>query len=279
MRRHLDLIAASLTQSACDALTLDWAALRYSHTAALRELLRQRYAPSTVNQMLCALRRVLQEARKLKLISPEDLADALALKSVPVNAQLKGRLLDDWEVKALLDVCRCDPMPIGRRDAALLVLLLAGGLRRSEAVNLDLVHLDLSSGVLQINGAKGGKNRSIFLPSNSQPLVHDWLAVRGGERGPLLVAISKSQQLLWRRLSTQSVLYILQKRAQSAGLDGCSPHDCRRTYISNLLSAGVDLVTASRLAGHASPLTTAKYDRRGDEAKRRAVELLNFPFS
>ena len=77
-------------------------------------------------------------------------------------------------------------------------------------------------------------------------------------------------------MTDQAVLYLLQKRAAEAGVKSFSPHDCRRTFISDLLDAGVDLVTVSQLAGHSSPLTTARYDRRGEEAKRKAVELLPF---
>jgi site-specific recombinase XerD len=76
-------------------------------------------------------------------------------------------------------------------------------------------------------------------------------------------------------MTPQAVLLILQKRAQEAGVDSFSPHDFRRTFCSDLLDAGVDIVTVQKLAGHASPVTTSKYDRRGEEVKRRAVQSLS----
>ena len=66
MEQALNSIAASLTNGDCDAMTLDWAALRYQHTAAVRSILMKKHAPATANKMLCALRRVLQEAFKTR---------------------------------------------------------------------------------------------------------------------------------------------------------------------------------------------------------------------
>jgi site-specific recombinase XerD len=79
------------------------------------------------------------------------------------------------------------------------------------------------------------------------------------------------------RLRGEAVRYILQKRQRQAGLTGITPHDFRKGYVSELLRAGVDVFTVQRLAGHADAVTTARYDRRGEEERRRAVAQLRIP--
>jgi integrase/recombinase XerD len=65
--------------------------------------------------------------------------------------------------------------------------------------------------------------------------------------------------------------------APTHGLARFTPHDLRRTFISQLLEVGTDLVTVQQLAGHIHLSTTALYDRRGEHAKRQAMSRLPFP--
>jgi len=78
---------------------------------------------------------------------------------------------------------------------------------------------------------------------------------------------------------TQAIYYLLKNRQQEAGLDDFTPHDLRRTAITDLLSAQVDVLTVSAIAGHASADTTRRYDRRSEESKKAAALKLASPFS
>lgn len=273
MRQSLNAIASLLTSGQCDALTLDWSKLRYQHTAALLAVFKHKYAPATANRMLSALRRVLKEARRLKLMDADDYDSAVDFKGIKSTQLLRGRALSEAEISALLSACMDDPTPKGARDAAMISILMAG-LRRSEVVNLDETDFDPKTGGLTIRRGKGMKDRITYLPTGAAAAVEDWLAIRGDEPGPLLYPVDKAGQIAPRRLTDQAVMFVLQKRAAESSVAAFSPHDFRRTFITQLLETGADVITVSRLAGHADPATTAKYDMRGEEVKRLAVARL-----
>jgi site-specific recombinase XerD len=102
--------------------------------------------------------------------------------------------------------------------------------------------------------------------------------VRGLWPGPLFLAINKAGKLGTARMSGQAMLYIARRRTAQAKVATFSPHDLRRTFIGDLLDAGADLSTVQQLAGHAQIQTTARYDRRGEAARRRAAKLLHVPY-
>jgi hypothetical protein len=89
---------------------------------------------------------------------------------------------------------------------------------------------------------------------------------------------SKSQHSSSSGVRDEASTELLEKRRVQAGLRRLTWHALRRTFAGNLLDNGNDLVTVQKLMGHASPTTTAGYDRRGEEVKRRASRSLHVPY-
>jgi len=279
MRTALETMATLLSGGRAGALTLAWGRVRYQHTAALRSLLAERYAPATANKMLAALRGVLKEAWRLEQMSAEEYRRAADLAPVSGTRPLRGRALEGREVGALFHACAADPTAAGSRDAALLAVLYALGLRRSEVVALDLGDYTAATEALVVRTGKGNKARVAYATGGAARALDAWVRLRGDEAGPLFWPVNKAGRPTPRRLTDQAVLTILRKRAAQADVPTFSPHDLRRTFISDLLDAGADISIVQSLAGHAQVTTTQRYDRRGEVTRRRAAGLLRVPYA
>ncbi len=171
-----------------------------------------------------------------------------------------------------------DPRPIGTRDAAVIAIMYSGGLRREEVTKLDLEDYDDANRKLIVHG-KRSKERNVYLVDGAVAALKHWMRIRGNEPGPVFLEVNKGGNLVeGKRITTQAIYYLLKSRAKRAGVDNFSPHDIRRTFVSDLLEAGVDIATVARMAGHSSVDTTARYDRRPEQAKQRAAMLLRIPY-
>jgi site-specific recombinase XerD len=278
MSEALNVIAKLVSSGRADLETMPWPALRYQHTAAVRAVLMEKYKPSTANKMLAALRGVLKECWRLGYMTAEDYQRAADVPTIKSQTLPRGRALASGEIAALMGTCGRDSSPAGIRDAALIAVLYGAGLRRSESVGLDLADYNIETGELVIRGAKGRKDRIGYATNGAADALKDWLGIRGSDPGPLFCNINKGGRITIHRLTDQAVLHILKKRAVEAGVASFSPHDLRRSFISDLLDAGADISTAQQLAGHSNVQTTARYDRRGEAVKRKAAELLHVPY-
>ncbi len=265
-----------------DALAFPWELLRYEHTSGLAAYMVDiGYAKSSVNKHLVALRRVLAESYQLGLYSDHnDYYRAAGVKSLRSETLPRGRTLKMEELRALIKTCLADMNnpTLGKRDAAVITVLYAAAVRRQEIVDLNLADLDLREGKLRILG-KGSKKRQVYLQADAVGALQNWLELRGKQLGPLFTRVTKSGRVMLKRLTPQAVYYLLKHRQTQAGLDDFTPHDLRRTSITDLLSAQVDVLTVSAIAGHASADTTKRYDRRSEENKKAAAQKLPSPFA
>jgi integrase len=276
MGHNLNWCARILTGGQCDRLTLDWSKLRYEHTAALRAILLETHPPSTGNLKLTAVKQVLKAARKLRLISADDYEDAVSIDRIGGDRPLRGRLLKTEEIQALVQVCQESETAIGVRDAAAVACFCAG-LRRAEVAGLDYGDCDLEIGGLLVREGKGKKTRQTYLIPGGLELLQNWIEIRGRRSGPIFYHCQWWGEIIPdRRITSEAIALRLQEWGKVAGLESFSAHDFRRTFISNLLDKGVDIATVQQLAGHSNIETTVRYDRRGEETKRAAVQKLGF---
>ncbi len=184
-----------------------------------------------------------------------------------IAASLPSTLSMD-EVDALLDQVRQigKDKKNGVRDAAILELLYATGMRISELVSLPIAATAGNPSMILVRG-KGGRERMVPLTQHAQAALADWKTHLGSDE-----KLKKSQYLFPTRaksghVTRQTVFLMLKSLAVKAGLDPSrvSPHVLRHAFATHLLANGADLRAIQMLLGHADVATTEIYTHVLDE--------------
>ncbi|MFK8029095.1 MAG: tyrosine-type recombinase/integrase [Gammaproteobacteria bacterium] len=260
-----------------------WNLLRFEHVNYMVQVFRSRgLAYTTINTTLAALRSVAREAFNLRQLSGDDLARILHLKFERGSKLPSGRHIPTRDISALVQVCENDEGTSGRRDIAIIGLMYVCGLRRTEISQLVLGDFDLENNSITV-GSKSDKARVCWPDLGTRHALLDWFkqcnAAMLDSQTPMFTPIRKSGKIVSRPMTDQSVYSMITKRWKQAGVRPCSPQDFRRSFVTNLLDKNVDVLLAQTLAGHSSPATTLRYDRRNEQVTKLLAEAQHLPYS
>lgn len=215
---------------------------------------------ATINLHLFAIRRLADEAAESGWLSPELAIGIRRVKGVKRLGRRIGNWLTDDQAQELLNAVPQDTLH-GRRDAAVIGLLLGCGLRRSEAVNLRVDQLQLreSHWVIVDMVGKGGRVRTVPVPAWCKALVDYWLRDSGVAGGKVFRRVSKSGVRQDAGVKTDVIWYAVRRYAKRISFDHLAPHDLRCTCARLCHAAGGELGQIQFLLGHASVQTTERY--------------------
>jgi integrase/recombinase XerC len=166
-------------------------------------------------------------------------------------------ILQQDEVRRLIEVAPDDTSPAAARDRAIFETLYSSGLRVSELVGLNWRDIDEELGMVMVRSGKGNKDRLVPLGEPALDALLKWrraMPIAWEPAGPVIV------NLRGGRLTTRSVEMILQRRIAAAGISaGITPHGLRHSFATHMLNNGADLRSIQEMLGHASLATTQRY--------------------
>jgi integrase len=215
--------------------------------------------PGTINLRLGAVRRLAYEAADCGLLSADLAAGIRRVKGVKKLGVRLGNWLTPDQAKSLWQAP--DPeQRRGKRDRALLSILVACGLRRHEVAALTVSHLRRREGhwaIVDMAG-KGGHIRTIPLPDWVYSASSAWMQAAGIKNGKLFRKVSSAGKPWGEGVTEKLVWHVVKEFAKGIGNDKLAPHDLRRTCARLCRAAGGELEQIQFLLGHVSVQTTER---------------------
>lgn len=243
---------------------------------AYRTYLAEQYAKTTASRMWAVTRRLLDEAVQRGLLAHNPSEGIRGFKTG--DDESPHRALRREEAKLLLDAID-RRTALGKRDYALIMLLLRTGIRRAEVVALTLGDLVMEQGyhVAIIRHSKGNKRGFAKLPVEVRQVIDDYLQAAGREHAapaaPLFVSFRKGDHPQEKPLDLNQVERIVKQRAQAVGIT-MSPHGMQASFITLAFEGGADLTLVQDAARHKDPRTTRRYQKRRNNLHKNAVDFV-----
>jgi integrase len=217
-------------------------------------------APGTINVRLAAVRRLAYEAADCGLLSPELAAGIRRVKGLKKLGIRLGNWLTKSEARSLWQLPDVETLK-GKRDRAILAILLGCGLRRGELTDLTLDHLQRREdhwAIVDLVG-KGGHVRTVPMPDWIKRTTDEWLIAAGISQGKLFRPVCRRGTVWGDHVTVKVVWHVVKQYAQRLGHSKLAPHDLRRSCARLCHGAGGELEQIQFLLGHVSVQTTEKY--------------------
>ena len=224
------------------------------------------------NTRLTAIRSFFNHVSRCEPALLDHYRQVLALPSKRFDQRMI-EYLSETEIDALLaapDIATRQ----GRRDRALLLLMVQTGVRVSELTGLDCGDLELGTGAHVRLRGKGRRQRSTPLRKDTVTVLQAWLKERRHDHRQPLFPSNRN-----RRLSRDTVAWIVRKHVTSASkscpslkLKRISPHSLRHTSAMELLRQRVPVTVIALWLGHQSVESTMKYLHADPKIKEDAMD-------
>jgi integrase len=215
---------------------------------------------SSIRVRLSAVRKLALEAADNGLLAPDLAAGIARVQGVKTIGVRTGNWLSLRQAQDLLSAPDSATTK-GKRDRAILAVLLGCGLRRSEVAGLTFAHVQQRDGrwcIVDLIG-KHGRVRTTPMPSWVKVAVDAWTSAAELADGFIFRSVNRAGRVDGDRLGEKVVWQIVRQYADAIGVPGLAPHDLRRTCAKLCRAAGGELEQIQLLLGHASVQTTERY--------------------
>jgi site-specific recombinase XerD len=217
-------------------------------------------APSTINVRMSAIRRLAAEAGDNGLMAPELASGISRVKGVKREGTRTGNWLTLHQAENFINLPDVNTLK-GKRDRALLSVMIGCGLRREETAALTLEHIQQRDGrwvIVDLIG-KGGRVRTVPMPSWAKAAIDEWTGAAAFTSGRVFRPINKGSRISGESMTAQSVFETVKVYAGKLGLKDIAPHDLRRTFAKLAHKGRAALEQIQLSLGHSSIQTTERY--------------------